>query len=221
MPLVQIRLFETSRTVLLDGEQPLAGATVLFNRVPELRPDSSGHIVSTGVMLSGKVTAGSDGKFQSSAIPIGDYYLCARGTLPNHLRSCDWGGMETFVHLTGTSQDGPVSLNVQTGSLLTINVSDPEGHIQIRDASGINAPPTNLTINVTAGRYYYPAGVSQQTGSRWVHTVAIPIGTSVSLFVDTALDVADSSGNAIPKKQPVLPLRAADASGLATSLVVQ
>ncbi len=209
-----------SGSVLLDGKQPLAGATVLFNRVPELRPDSSGHIISTGVMLSSKATTGSDGKFQTGQIPVGDYYLCAKGTLPNHLRSCDWGGMETFVHLTGTTQDGSVTLNVRTGALLTINVDDPAGHIQIRDSSGINAPPTNLTINVNAGRYYYPSKVSGPQGSRWVHTAAIPIATSVNLFVDSELDLLDSSGIAVPKRQPVSPLRALDSSGLATSFVI-
>jgi hypothetical protein len=209
-----------SGSVLLDGKQPLVGAVVLFSRVPELTKGPGGHIVLTGATFSGEATTDAGGNYQTDGIPVGDYYLCATGTMPNHLRSCDWGGPDTFRHVTGTVSDLPASLSVQTGSLLTVTVNDPTGRIQVNDPTGINAPPTNLTIRVKTGRYYYRTAPPVKQGNQWTYTVAVPIGVSVSLFVDSALGLADSSGIAVPTRQPVLPFVAQDASGVALAFVV-
>jgi hypothetical protein len=173
----------------------------------------------TDVRFSGKAATGTNGTFRAQ-VPAGDYWLCASGTQPNHLRSCDWSAPQTRAQVTGSADDLPASLSVRTGSLLTLTINDPSGKVQQIDPTGVNGPQTNVRISANTGGYYYRIGLSARQGTQWIHTVAVPIGVSVSLFIDSQLDISDSSGITAPARQPILPFLANDASGVAVSLAV-
>jgi len=210
-----------SGLVLLDGTQPLAGATVSFNRPRKLARDSSGRAVPLEPLFSGTAVTGSDGRFIVRRIPVGGYFVCATGPGAGHLRSCDWGRPSSSASVTGTAGDGGIELNVLTGAVLTIAFHDPHSRIQFRDATGVNASQTNISVSANSGTYYYPARFSSKTGSKRLFKVAVPIGEPLHLFLGSALEIVDESGTVVPVGKPALSLVATDSDGLTVSLAVR
>jgi hypothetical protein len=211
-----------SGTVVLDGGQPLSWARVSFNKIRKLRVDSLGKIRALEPLFNGSVLSGVDGRFHLDRIPEGDYILCAEGSQANQLRSCDWGQRSTAVRASG-SPSLPVTLNVRTGALLTINIEDPNGLIKLQDSwiPGVNARQTNVGLGVVSDFRYFPAKLTNVTQTKWTYAVAVPIGVSAQLFVDTQLNIVDQAGGPVLKRAPSLSVVARDISGVAVNLMVK
>jgi hypothetical protein len=208
-------------TLRLDKAVPLAGAKVHYNNIREVGADSRGKLRPHGRIVSAMVVSASDGSFTVRGVPAGTYILCAFGTKPNHLRSCDWGMAETVVDVRGGFATPPVTLNVRTGALIAFNVSDPAGRIVIQDPTGVNARQTNLGIGVVSTMGHYFANLLEHSGTQWTYSVAVPIGVPVALWLDTGLNVVDRNFKPVGKRSTDFPILAASSSGLTVNLAVQ
>lgn len=70
---------------------PVVGATVIYNNVREYTRDPAGHLSPTGVAINASAKTVQDGSFTIGELPAGTYYLCAFGSQPTDLGSCEWG----------------------------------------------------------------------------------------------------------------------------------
>ncbi|MBI4444111.1 MAG: hypothetical protein HY649_12155 [Acidobacteria bacterium] len=171
--------------------------------------------------------------FVVSNTPAGEYVLCATGTQPNHLRSCDWGqpGQQpTRLQVPASGAAAPVTLNVRTGAMVTFNVNDPGGLIKIQDLSGIRAGQTNLGISVVipvsftgGGLGFRSARYVSTAGTQWTYQVAVLMGVPLQLFISTIapMKILDQSGQPLPINTPTGSLQATDTSGITVNLSVQ
>jgi hypothetical protein len=115
--------------VLLDGSQPLAGARVGYNNVPELVPLPGGGYKYAEPFVSGSVISGQDGRFTVTDTPAGKYVFCASGTQPTHLRTCQWqyGLFPLNFEVTANTITNLGSVNIRTGAMVTFAVNDSAG----------------------------------------------------------------------------------------------
>lgn len=197
-----------SGKVLLDNKSPLAGARVLYNKILKMQRSPSGGLLPEEAIVSGSVLSLPDGSFQIGNLPPGTYATCAAGVRPNQLRSCDWGQGSSAVQVTAGSSTPPITLNVRTGALLTIQVEDPSGLIRTLDPAGTVSRQTNVALGVFSELGYYAAKQTATAGIRHTHTVAVPLGHPIRLVVQTPLNVFDDSGHPVTKGQPGLPFQA-------------
>lgn len=202
-------------TVVDQSGAPLAGAEVLYQNIVPMRRDRMGRLIPGEGSIHASVLTGSRGEFTIARFPAGEYYLCALGPAAGHLKSCGWGGRYAPARVQAGATAAPLTLTVQTGTLLRLSVDDAGARI----ASG-----ARFVAGVfSAGGYYArfrPAGVS---GTQVLYTLAVPSSGTFRLLLNTSLSATDSSGNSLVTTtgKPVLSITTAGQQELAISVIVK
>jgi hypothetical protein len=199
-----------SGTVVDDSDAPIGGATVHYNNVPPGVQTPDGGFTTTGPLISTVIETQADGSFQVQNVPPGTYLLCARGTLPQHLASCDWQGTTRINLSAGQALQG-ITLVVARGTLLTFAVQDARSQIQdyadlIGPGGQLPLSGGNFRIGVFVGTRYLPAERISLSAGTHQYQVAVSKAASARLLLNTPLRVTDSAGNALTNSSsPTIP----------------
>ena len=183
-------------TVTLDSTVPFGGSRVLYYRVTELVRDSNGRRQPISPPISGAVETGHDGVFLISGLPAGDYYLCALGTRPEHIRSCSWSARPVHVRLTSAAPTQSVELMIRSGTIVRLMVRDPNGRL----ARGASFRASTLSDR----GHVEPFELDQRDSSGPLFRMAMPRDSSTRLIVLTNTNVFDAAGNRHPTHAPGL-----------------
>jgi len=167
---------------------------VTYNNTPATIRDSARRVRTLEKLVSSSVTTAKDGTFSLAGLPPSVYWLCAAGTKPTHLLSCQWGSPTMRLDLTQTASVSNVKLQVTEGVLLTFNVSDPKGQIQeFPTTPTATSKPGNFRIFVLDGTHFMAATPNSVGAAVHQHTIAVPKSRTLQLFVSTSLKVNGSS----------------------------
>jgi hypothetical protein len=220
------QLGSISGLVADQSGNPVAGALVLYQGTPTFAPNAMGGVVATGPSVSSGLTSGTDGTFAISGLPDGQYSVCAYAATAAQLGSCEWGTYSPLIQITAGGAVSNVALQLTTGVLLTLLVSDPNSLIQE------TAPSTlvngllplsggNFRIGVMLGTIYARAQLASQQGTVRTYTVAVPQNVSLDLIADTSLLVTAASGAAVPNQQKGFSIPIGEGSAQVVNLAVQ
>jgi hypothetical protein len=210
-----------SGSVTDESSLPVAGAVVSFSRIPAGLRSPNGTSRALEPPFSTSAATGTDGKFAVTALPAGEYYVCAVGPLPQDLGSCEWGGAVTTIQVGSSSVLSGLSLGIRSGTLLSIYVSDPNGRIQQAPAAA--QAPVHLNIGVGAisdTGFYKPASLVSIGAGGAEFIVAIPKTGRVRLLLDAPFPINDSSGGPVASRKPGLSISATGGSSFSVSLTV-
>jgi hypothetical protein len=172
-----------------DSGRAIARANVNYRRIDDLRRrDKFGGYVVTSTPVNRLVTTSADGSFAVAGLPPGNYQVCAFANLPNQVGTCEWHRNQgPFAVEAGRTVRIP-DLVLVTGRTLRIRVLDPNAKLTAR---------AKLRIGVMTEAGYYklaePAVGPRENGAAAILSVVVPPNASVGLFVDSDLDVRDSS----------------------------
>jgi hypothetical protein len=205
---------------------PVAGALVLYQGMPTLAPNATGGVVVTIPSASSGLTTGTDGTFAISGLPDGQYSVCAYAATAAQLGSCEWGAYSPLIEVTAGGAVNNVALQLTSGVLLTLLVSDPNSVIQE------TAPNTlvngllplyggNFRIGVMLGTIYARAQLASQQGTTRTYTVAVPQNVSLDLIADTSLLATAASGATVPNQQKGFSIPIGGSSAQVVNLTVQ
>ena len=180
--------------VVVDASgHAVSGATVYYNNVRPVSPTGQ----SIGVAVSSSIKSDSNGRFTISGVPLGHYYVCASGTQPTQLRSCDWGLPLATAALTDASATAPLTLTLGDGCLLRMTIEDPNGRIKDLPVDLPTGKPTwNLSFGVMSGGRYEPARLVSVAGAVRTYYVAVPKNSTFSLVMTTDLLPTKAAANA-------------------------
>ncbi len=182
------------------------GALVLYSKIRSLGKDSLGRPAAVGPGLDWGTRTGTDGRFSASSLPEGNYYLCAIGTQANQLKSCEWGGQSSPVHVGAGQSVSGIRLILRTGTLINILVRDPNAQVAAGRRFGVGV--------ISNTGVYTRAKLLNKTGVVSHYAVAVPKGASIKLFLDgplpgeTPLSVRDEATNLVQTRRPSLPIAA-------------
>ena len=193
--------------VMTEDGSPIAGALVPYNNVAKLERDGMGRLLMGEAPISSSVRTDAGGKFSIASLPAGSYYLCASGTKPNHLRSCEWNQPSMKVELSEGQRLGGVKLLVAEGTMLVFRVRDAKGVIQDTAAGPVvdgRMPLAggNFRIGVVCGLRYAQARFAAQDGDVREYAVAVPKDASLRVVADTSLSTRDVAGESIQTREP-------------------
>ncbi len=171
-------------------------------------PGTSGHAphwVIAAPRVSGSVTTGIDGSFTLPPLPDGNYGICVVSPLPGYLDSCQF----TPGTLASVSQGRAPALSdirLKTGTEIHIRINDP---LHLAPKSARSGPVPLIVGVLTHGTTFYAARIIAEDASGRDHTITVPIGTPVKLWVfSRTVKVADITGKLIDSKGYALPLQA-------------
>jgi len=188
--------------VIGDGSQPIPGAQLIYTRLADYARTKDGHMVLRAPGFSHSVAVAKDGTFLLSSLPGGRYFICAQGVQPNQAAGCEWDGISVIDVSDGTAVRNLVR-TVHDGSIITINVADPNSRIIIPGASQAVVKDRRFFVGTysTSGHYARATSVSSSATGH-VFRIAIPKQQAVRLFIDTELSVVDASGNIVETERP-------------------
>ncbi|MGH9720606.1 MAG: carboxypeptidase-like regulatory domain-containing protein [Bryobacteraceae bacterium] len=191
-----------SGTIVDESGRPVAGAKLSYTKVAEYFRDQSGRLAVKDLGFGGEVMVGADGRFTLSNLPRGNYSLCAWGTRPNQVGSCEWHGLPV-VTLAPGQNIGNLTRILREGAILTLRVADPLGRILVPDSNGkILVPSRRFFIGATSeSGFYRRAEVISRTPSQHVFQLRIPKQGAARLFIDSELTVTDGVGNQLETKR--------------------
>ncbi|HLJ16495.1 MAG TPA: carboxypeptidase-like regulatory domain-containing protein [Bryobacteraceae bacterium] len=196
-----------SGVVLDDSNAPVANALVVYQSIPPLVRGPDGRPIATGPLVGANVQTGPAGIFAVSGLPAAIYKLCAYGTSNSQLGSCEWIQGTTRIDLSSAPIIQNLVLRIAEGALITFEVQDSQS--KIRDLADIQAtgglmPVSggNFGIGIFAGSRYARAKLTSTTAGDRQYQLAIPKTTAVRVFLDTSLDIADSTGAAVIRRAP-------------------
>lgn len=200
-------------SVVDEANNPVAGAQVICRGLQKFVRDPAWRLVPVGPFVSRSVVTGSDGRFLASGLPAGEYRLCAIRLLPNQLNSCQWGGASPAIPVPAGQAVTGQKLTLRTGTLITLEVQDPNGHL---------AAGKKFLLGVVRGvGEYHRAQLASKAPGLHTYAVAVPRNASLSLLLDTPLDVRDSMGQALESRRLTHPISTASQAALAFRLVVR
>jgi hypothetical protein len=144
-------------------------------------------------------------------LPPDTYYLCAFGTKPTHLRTCQWSKPELKVDIGPGQTVQGIKFQIADGTLLIFNIHDPreitrdladlpvvDGHIPLTGS--------NFGIGVFSGIEFARASMISNSSGVRQYRLAVPKDASLRLFLDTELPMIDARGNALAVGRPDLPI---------------
>ncbi len=213
-----------SGQVVDDLGTPISGATISYATV--LTSTGSVAPLRLRAQVHRAVVAAADGTFVIPELPVGTYALCAFGTAPNHLDSCQWSQGAVFATVGATASTQKIRLITARGTLIKFQVLDAKG--QIVDPMdlvtslkpGLPAKGGNFRIGLVSGSHYVRATLISTAAGVRQYQVPVSKEWSANLVVDTALKVLDSSGNQILTRQASTPVAAGGLDQLGLSLVL-
>lgn len=215
-----VTLAQTSRvvgsitgTVVNEAGTPMPGAKVLYGKLSEYTRDRNGRPVLSASGFGKAVTSGSSGRFVLAGLPGGRYEICAYGSQPNQVGSCDWSGVGVVQLAAGQSVQNIIR-TIYEGTVVTVRAADPNRKAAIPDSKGKVARERRFSIGLTAeSGFYRGAERVSDTATEHVFRITIPKRQSMRLFIDSELKVADSAGNNLETRQPTsqrIPVAASD-----------
>ena len=212
--------------VVTEDGSPIAGAMVLYNNVSKLERDGMGRLVMREVPIRSNVRTDAGGKFSIASLPGGSYHLCASGTKPNHLRSCEWDQPSLKVDLSEGQRLGGVKLLVAEGAMLVFRVRDARGVIQDTAAGPVvegRLPLAggNFRIGVVSGLRYAQARFAVKDGDVREYAVAVPKDASLRVVADTSLSTRDVAGQSIQTREPSFAVEVRGETRLVVELEVE
>jgi hypothetical protein len=179
-----------SGTVIDDSGRPLAGANLVYTRVPTYTRDSRGRLVQKEIGATSNVILGSDGSFALAALPAGTYFICAYGPRDDQVSGCNWDGGHV-IHVVDQQVVQNVVRTVHDASIITIRVNDPNGRIVLPDAKGNVQKERRFFLGVSAPSGYYERATLLSSGAgQVVFRIPIPNQQKVRLFIDSELSVS-------------------------------
>ena len=212
--------------VVTDDGSPIAGALMLYNNVTKFERDGMGRLVMREVPVRSSVRTDAGGRFSIASLPAGSYYLCASGTKPNHLRSCEWNQPSMKLELSeGQRLDG-LRLLVPEGTMLVFRVRDAGRVIQDTAAGPVvdgRLPLSggNFRIGVVSGLRYAQARFAAQDGDVREYAVAVPKDASLRVVADTPLSIRDVARQSIQTREPSFAVEVRGETRLVVELEVQ
>jgi hypothetical protein len=105
--------------VLDASANPLAGVTVVYNRIPDAQTDALGRRVLVPPYVSSKVVSDGQGTFQIGGLPAGEYHLCSLSATPGQVSSCKYEPRALVVTVGQGAQVSGVELVVALGTWST------------------------------------------------------------------------------------------------------
>jgi hypothetical protein len=154
-------------TVLENGSVALVGATISYKALGHLEKDSQGLTQYVRSKIGGSVKSNADGTFAITGLAAGTYVICASGTLPIHISSCESNASNPQVSIVAGESVTALRLNVARGALLAITVNDFAGCIAKNGKAPVyifanGRPQQAMLVSATPGAYHYRALVPQQ-----------------------------------------------------------
>jgi hypothetical protein len=213
--------------IVLDvAGKPVAGAKVTYHTTRQLVAGRLGVPMPTGPIVNGFAMTDGAGAFSIQAPSSGTYYLCAYGVRADQLATCEWSGGEAPVSVQAGQSADNVGFMILTGTLVTFNVSDPNHRIvdlsEVPTASGLlPLSGSTFSLGVFSGPSYKRATLLSTTPSGRVYQIAVPAMGHPRVFLDTRLQVTDSSGTSLPIGKPGEPLDVGSQSSISIALMVQ
>lgn len=188
-----------SGRVLDDSGNPLQGAMVWVQRVPEVSQNQLGQIVVTGVRFSASAQSDPAGGYSIGGLPAGRYAVCAEPATAGYLGSCDWTGAFPPTQVAAGASLAMAPLILRKGTVVQLIADDPSGLIQpASGAAATKAQKHHFFPSVeTAAGYFSSALPTGQSGTQRTFTVTIPKTATVELFFDTDLSVTTTVGAAV------------------------
>jgi hypothetical protein len=153
--------------VLENGVRPLSGAIVTYMTEGRVQKDSKGQIQYLLPKVIGSVQTRVDGSFTVSGLPAGLYAICARGTDPVHLSSCQLDNPKNVVSVVSGQDQTGLKLNVPRGALLDITLTDSSGCAAKNSRAPVYVFVNSISqqaylVSSASGAYHYRALVPQQ-----------------------------------------------------------
>lgn len=177
----------------------VAGASVLYHNLVPMQAVQSGPTTRLvpGQRVGGSVTTSANGEFSTPALPPGDYVVCVYPADPHFISNCEWNAKPTLVTVGSSTVLNDISL--RAGTVLHLTTADPNGRLAADPkyaVSVINASGMLATARRDS------AGAS--SAAALLHSVTVPQGEDVFLFIDTDWDVLDDHGQPVVTKAPGL-----------------
>lgn len=147
-----------------------------------------------GCVTTSVAQAEATGRFSAADLPYGNYYVCASGTQPTQLRSCDWDLPVGVAVLSAASPSASLTLALGQGARILMTLADPGGKVvdlapsQIRGSFG-----GNLKIGVKRGGWYVPATLVSSVKGVRTYQVVVPMGGTYKPTIWTTLGIAGSA----------------------------
>jgi hypothetical protein len=185
-----------SGRVVDDSGRAIASVSVNYRRLDDLKRDKNHRYIVVSTPVNRVVSTSADGRFSVGGLPPGDYHVCALPSAPIQVGTCEWHrNRGPFAVASGRTTTVP-DLVLTNGRTLLIRVLDPNSRLTAR---------AKLLVGVMSDGGYYrraePAPVAPAPGVATVLSVVIPPGPNVGLFIDSDLDVRDSSARIVPIRQ--------------------
>jgi hypothetical protein len=175
--------------------QPVSDAVVYYSNVPQFSATDARFI---GPVIRSRTGTDAAGRFSVSGLPFGRYLVCAAGTQPTQLRSCDWGLGIAVADLVQVTPSAIATLKLGDGCLIKITIEDPNGLVQDRPIDlPMRAITGNLSFGVISGGRYEPARLLSVVGAVRTYYVAVPKNTTFHLIMSTALAITNAAANAL------------------------
>ena len=190
-----------------------AGIGVRYDKIRTLRRDAAGRMIPIGPGVNWSVQTRNDGSFVMTGLPTGEYYLCALGSRPGELNSCDWDNEPAPVSIRPGEQVQNVVLTIRSGAVIRIRVDDPAGKL---------GNDSDFIAGFMADSGHYTRAVSASTsGTGREYVVTVPRDVAGRLFIDSRHAITDRVGNVVARGEPTLPVPAGTQRDVVFSLRVQ
>jgi len=193
-----------SGTVTDEAGRPVSGARLVYMKLMEYARDQGGRQFLKEPGFTKSAVAGADGSFLLSGLLPGTYDVCAYGTQPSQVGSCDWGGIPVISLAAGQSVTN-LTRTVRNGTVVTLHVADPNGRIGVADSRGRVARERRFFIGLSSeSGFYRRAEAISRSPAEHVFRITIPRQMRARLFIDTDLSVTDVSGSPLETGRPTL-----------------
>lgn len=145
-----------------------------------------------------RTTTDSGGRFSFLALPAGLHQLCAIAAVAGQVSSCEWGARPLTTTLTAGATLQGLKLTMGSGDIVQIQVRDANSKI----SGGVQLLLGSIADN---GSYRFAKLVST-VGQVLNYEMTIPTGRKSWLVVDTALQILDAQGAAVPAGKQTIAL---------------
>jgi len=193
-----------SGTVTDEAERPVPRARLVYMKLTEYARDERGRQIIKEPGFTKSATAGAEGSFVLSGLLAGTYDVCAYGTQPSQVGSCDWGGIPVISLAAGQTVTN-LRRTVRNGTVVMLHVADPNARIGVADSKGRVARERRFFIGLSSeSGFYRRAQAISRTPTAHVFRITIPRQMPARLFIDTDLSVTDVSGSPLETGRPTL-----------------